>query len=96
MSGKKKIIVFTENDMLDIYNAILNESLNIRKIALKLNCSKSTLHSYIHSDEFKFIINKNNLDLLSFYNKLKQNYNNKHIIGGRATKEKYLNKKERA
>lgn len=72
-------------------NCILTHRTTIRQTALLFNVSKSTVHKDVS-------IRLKHLDL-SLYEKvnqiLQQNFNQKHLRGGLATKNKFLKRKNK-
>lgn len=78
---------YIETRVIDVANFIINKNATIRETAKKFGISKSTV--YIDITDRLININK------SLANQVKEiiNYNKseRHIRGGLATKEKYLN-----
>lgn len=72
---------------IELANYILDVKTTIRATAKVFGMAKSTVHYYL-----KFKLKEIDYDL---YNKVKcllrQNFEEKHIRGGMATKQKYLN-----
>lgn len=75
-----------DKQIVDIANYILDNKLTIRSAGSFFNIPKSTLH-YNLSNRLRKI----NIQLyFSLHNYLQNNFNEKHIRGGEATKLKYL------
>ena len=68
---------------------LLNERSNVRDVARKLGCSKSTVHKDMR--ERLYLIDKNLYDKVSSI--LAYHIDIKHIRGGESTKRKFLEKK---
>lgn len=74
---------------LDMAEYILNNKSTIRATAKYFNIAKSTVHYYL-----KYKLREVNLDMYDKVKKLLiENFNEKHIRGGLATKQKYINEK---
>lgn len=76
----------------DIVTRILYYHTTIRELAKLYGCSKSTLHNYLHSKEFKYFCGSNTFNIIQKI--LDDNFDNKYLRGGQATKLKYF--KERS
>lgn len=76
-----------ENEIIKLANFILDNNLTIRKAASFYNTPKSTLHYNVTK---KLIEIDYNL-YLKLHKYLQQNFKEKHIRGGLATKNKYIN-----
>lgn len=81
------------NDVYDITlglaEYILDNKSTIRATAKHFNIAKSTVHYYL-----KFKLKEIDLDLYNqVKNLLMENFNEKHIRGGLATRQKYINEK---
>lgn len=78
-----------ETTTINLAEYILNTKSTIRGTAQKFEMAKSTVHYYL-----KYKLKEINVDL---YFKVKKimthNFNEKHIRGGMATRQKYLNNK---
>lgn len=75
----------TEKDILFITNYILENKLTIRKAGSIFNIPKSTLH-------YNVTIKLKEIDYILYFKLhkyLQQNFREKHIRGGNATKMKY-------
>lgn len=82
----------SENEIINVANYILENNMTIRKTAKIYNVPKSTLHYNVT----KKLIEINYNLYLKLHKYLQQNFNEKHIRGGLATKNKYkklINKK---
>ena len=80
----------TKNEIESYADFILNNRLTIRKAAKYLNMPKSTLHYKVTK-----VLKQLNLPLfLKLHTYLENNFNEKHIRGGIATKEKWKNHKK--
>ena len=77
-----------ENDVEYLANYILKNNLTIREAGKLLNIPKSTLHYKITKN-----LKQQNIVLFELLHKyLSNNFNEKHIRGGEATKRKWQNK----
>lgn len=75
-----------ENDVEFLANYILTNNLTIREAGKLLNIPKSTLHYKITKN-----LKQENLALYKLLHEyLNNNFNEKHIRGGEATKKKWL------
>ncbi|MBE5745702.1 MAG: stage III sporulation protein D [Clostridiales bacterium] len=79
-----------DTQILQLANFILDNKLTIRKTAKIYNIPKSTLHYYVA----KKLIEINYNLYLKLHRYLQQNFKEKHIRGGMATKNKYKNNKK--
>lgn len=77
-----------EIEIQNVANFILDNNLTIRKAAKIYNIPKSTLHYNVT----KKLVNINYNLYLKLHKYLQINFNEKHIRGGLATKNKYKNK----
>lgn len=78
----------SENEIINLANFILDNNLTIRKTAKIYNMPKSTLHYNVT----KKLIEINYNLYLKLHRYLQQNFKEKHIRGGMATKHKYQQK----
>lgn len=67
----------------NIATGILDKNQTIRSLAKTFNMSKSTLHKILHSEDFIRFMGSRYYQKLC--DKLKLNFYNKHINGGKAT-----------
>lgn len=74
-----------ENEIINIANYIFDNKLTIRAGAKIFNVPKSTLHYNVS----KKLINIDYGLYLKLHNYLQENFNEKHLRGGEATKQKY-------
>lgn len=79
----------SETEILNMANYILEKQLTIRKAAKIYNIPKSTLHYNVT----RKLININYNLYLKLHRYLQANFNEKHIRGGLATKNKYKSQK---
>ena len=75
----------SETEIQNVANYILENNLTIRKTASIYNMPKSTLHYNVT----RKLININYNLYLKLHRYLQNNFNEKHIRGGMATKNKY-------
>lgn len=79
----------SENEIINVANYILDNNLTIRKTAKIYKMPKSTLHYNVT----RKLININYNLYLKLHRYLQNNFNEKHIRGGIATKNKYKKSK---
>jgi len=75
----------SETEIENVANFILDNNLTIRKTASIYNMPKSTLHYNVT----RKLININYNLYLKLHRYLQNNFNEKHLRGGLATKNKY-------
>ena len=77
-----------ESQAIEFASMIIDQGLTIRQVAEKTHTSKSTVHKYL----------KTYIDSASTKKKLdkalKNNFNEKHLRGGEATKKMYAEKRK--
>lgn len=85
MYNKKLKWGFTDKEIEDLADQIIDNNITLRQLESITNIPKSTLHRILH----KRLPNINSEKYEKFKELLNKNYSQKHIKGGESTKKKF-------